>query len=108
MVDCRVASHAILTSPPITLKSRCSLNGSLRAASRKHNEIGMKDRKEKTIRGGLARLAAQGANFLLRTVPSRCWRARSIAKDFGLGGTETAFTGVLSMLRDFGLSSAAI
>ena len=68
----------------------------------------MRDLKEKAIRGGLARLCAQGANFVLRLV-SLMVLARLLApKDFGLVGMVTAFTGVLSLFRDFGLSSAAI
>ena len=73
-----------------------------------HRGIAMKDLKEKTIRGGLARLAAQGANFFLR-LGSLMILARLLdPKDFGLVGMVTAFTGVLMLFRDFGLSSAAI
>ena len=68
----------------------------------------MKDLKEKTIRGGLARLCAQGANFLLR-MGSLMVLARLLGpKDFGLVGMVTVFTGVLGLFRDFGLSSAAV
>ena len=68
----------------------------------------MHDLKGKTIRGGLARLCAQGVNFLLR-VGSLMILARLLSpKDFGLVGMVTAFTGVLTWFRDFGLSSAAI
>jgi O-antigen/teichoic acid export membrane protein len=68
----------------------------------------MKDLKEKTIRGGSARVAALAANFLLR-VGSLAVLARLLdPKDFGLLGMVTAFTGVLSLFRDFGLSAAAI
>jgi PST family polysaccharide transporter len=68
----------------------------------------MKDLKAKTIRGGFARLCAQGANFVLR-LGSLMVLARLLApKDFGLVGMVTAFTGVLTLFRDFGLSSAAI
>ena len=68
----------------------------------------MKDLKEKTIRGGLARLCAQGANFVLR-LGSLMVLARLLGpKDFGLVGMVTAFTGVLTLFRDFGLSAAAI
>jgi O-antigen/teichoic acid export membrane protein len=68
----------------------------------------MKDLKEKTIRGGSARGAALAATFLLR-VASMMVLARLLEpKDFGLLGMVTAFTGVLSLFRDFGLSSAAI
>ena len=68
----------------------------------------MKDLKEKTIRGGLARLCAQAGNFMMR-LGSLMILARLLGpKDFGLVGMVTAFTGVLTLLRDFGLSSAAI
>jgi O-antigen/teichoic acid export membrane protein len=68
----------------------------------------MKDLKEKTIRGGFARLCAQAASLLLR-VGSLMVLARLLGpKDFGLVGMVTAFTGVLELFRDFGLSSAAV
>ncbi len=68
----------------------------------------MKDLKQRTIRGGLARLCAQAANFLIRG-GSLMILARLLGpKDFGLVGMVTAFTGVLNLLRDFGLSSAAV
>jgi O-antigen/teichoic acid export membrane protein len=68
----------------------------------------MKDLKGKTLRGGLARLIAQGANFLLRIVSLMIMARLLEPNDFGLVGMVTAFTGVLSLFRDFGLSSAAI
>lgn len=68
----------------------------------------MKDLKQRTIQGGLARLLAQGANFALR-VGSLMILARLLSpRDYGLVGMVAAFTGVLSLFRDFGLSSAAI
>jgi len=68
----------------------------------------MENLKEKTIRGGVARLGAQGANFFLR-LGSLMVLARLLGpRDFGLVGMVTAFTGVLTLFRDFGLSSAAI
>jgi O-antigen/teichoic acid export membrane protein len=68
----------------------------------------MKDLKERTIRGGLARLCAQGADFVLR-LGSLMVLARLLGpKDFGLVGMVTAFTGLLTLFRDFGLSAAAI
>jgi O-antigen/teichoic acid export membrane protein len=68
----------------------------------------MKDLKERTIRGALARVCAQAANFLLR-VGSLVVLARLLdPKDFGLLGMVTAFTGVLNLFRDFGLSSATV
>lgn len=68
----------------------------------------MKDLKEKTIRGGFARLGAQGASFFLR-LGSLMVLARLLEPaDFGLVGMVAAFTGVLNLLRDFGLSCATI
>jgi PST family polysaccharide transporter len=68
----------------------------------------MQDLKARTIRGGVARLLAQGAGFVLR-IGSVMVLARLLSpKDFGLVGMVTAFTGVLGLLRDFGLSAATI
>jgi O-antigen/teichoic acid export membrane protein len=68
----------------------------------------MKDLKQRTIRGGLTRLCAQAANFVLR-LGSLMVLARLLGpKDFGLVGMVPAFTGVLTLFRDFGLSAAAI
>jgi O-antigen/teichoic acid export membrane protein len=68
----------------------------------------MEDLKKKTIRGGLARLCAQAANFILRLGSLMILARLLTPKDFGLVGMVTAFTGVLTLFRDFGLSSAAI
>lgn len=68
----------------------------------------MKDLKEKTIRGGFARIAAQAANFVFR-MGSLMVMARLLGpQDFGLVGMVTAFTGVLNLFRDFGLSTATV
>src|SRR5213080_1226173 len=68
----------------------------------------MENLKEKTIRGGAAKVFAQATQFLVR-VGSLMILARLLGpKDFGLVGMVTAFTGVLTLFRDFGLSSAAI
>lgn len=68
----------------------------------------MKDLKEKAIRGGIARFAAQGANFALRLFSLMVLARLLGPRDFGLVGMVTAFTGVLDLFRDFGLSAAAI
>ncbi len=68
----------------------------------------MKDLKEKVIRGGLAKALAQGASLVLR-MGSLMVMARLLGpKDFGLVGMVAAFTGVLNLFRDFGLSSATV
>ena len=72
------------------------------------HENAKKDLKEKTIRGGLARLCAQGADFSFRLVSLMVLARLLGPKDFGLVGMVTAFTGVLTLFRDFGLSAAAI
>lgn len=68
----------------------------------------MKDLKERTIRGGLARVCAQAANFLIRGGSLMILARLLSPRDFGLVGMVTAFTGVLNLLKDFGLSSAAV
>ena len=68
----------------------------------------MKDLKEKTIRGGFARVCAQVANLGFR-VGALIVLARLLGpKEFGLVGMVTAFTGVLDLFRDFGLSTASV
>ena len=64
--------------------------------------------KQQTIRGGLAKILAQGTTFSLR-LGSLMVLARLLdPKDFGLVGMVTAFTGALNLFRDFGLSAAAV
>ncbi|MGB6691515.1 MAG: lipopolysaccharide biosynthesis protein [Terracidiphilus sp.] len=68
----------------------------------------MKDLKEKTIRGGFARLIAQGVNFAVG-IGSLMAMARLLGPtEYGLVGMVTAFTGILGIFRDFGLSAAAV
>jgi O-antigen/teichoic acid export membrane protein len=68
----------------------------------------MEDLKAKTIRGGAVRICALAASTILR-VASMMILARLLEpKDFGLIGMATAFTGVLFLFRDFGLSTATI
>ena len=70
--------------------------------------VTMKDLKDKVIRGGLAKVCAQAANFLVR-VSSLMVLARLLnPKDFGLVGMVTAVIGVLNLFKDFGLSTAAV
>jgi O-antigen/teichoic acid export membrane protein len=66
------------------------------------------DLKGKTIRGGLARLGAQVANLLLRVAALMVLARLLDPKEFGLVNMVMAFTGVLTLFRDFGLSSAAV
>lgn len=68
----------------------------------------MKDLKQRTIRGGVARVSSQAASFLLR-MGSLMILARLLdPKDFGLVGMVTAVIGVFSVFKDFGLSAAAV
>ncbi len=68
----------------------------------------MKDLKQRALRGGFAKMCAQGANYAIR-IGSLVVMARLLTpKDFGLVGMVTAFTGVLMMFRDFGLSAATV
>jgi O-antigen/teichoic acid export membrane protein len=66
------------------------------------------DIKERVVRGGLAKVLAQAASFVLR-IGSLMVLARLLdPKDFGLVGMVAALTGVLNLFRDFGLSSATV
>jgi len=68
----------------------------------------MQDLKERTIRGGFAKVCALAATFLLR-VGSLMVLARLLEpQDFGLVGMVTALTGILNLFRDFGLSTATV
>jgi O-antigen/teichoic acid export membrane protein len=68
----------------------------------------MKDLKQKALRGGVARVTTQGASLVLRLGTVMILARLLTPKDFGLVGMVTAFTGVFFILRDFGLSAAAI
>ena len=68
----------------------------------------MKDLRERTVRGGVAKVLAQGANFAIR-IGSLMILARLLdPKDFGLVGMVTAIIGLLNLFRDFGLSTATV
>jgi O-antigen/teichoic acid export membrane protein len=64
--------------------------------------------RERTIRGGVARVAAQVADFSLRLLSLMILARMLDPTDFGLLGMVTAFTGVLGLFRDFGLSAATV
>jgi len=68
----------------------------------------VEDLKEKMIRGGLAKVLSQGANFVVR-IGSLMILARLLdPNDFGLVGMVTAVTGVFHLFKEFGLSTATI
>jgi len=68
----------------------------------------MKDLKERAIRGGLARSGAQAIYFIIRLGSVMVLGRLLGPEDFGLVGMVTAFTGVLDLCRDFGLSAATV
>jgi PST family polysaccharide transporter len=66
------------------------------------------DLKRRTIRAGATKMCAQAANFVIR-LGSTIVLARLLdPKDYGLVAMVTAITGILALLRDFGLSSASV
>jgi len=68
----------------------------------------MEDLKERTIRGGFAKICTQAVNVLLH-VGSLIVLARLLEpKDFGLVAMVTALTGVFNLFKDFGLSAATV
>ncbi len=68
----------------------------------------MKDLKGKIVRGGFMRACAQAAQILLRAGTLVIFARLLDPKDFGLVGMVTAITGVLSLFKDFGLSTVTI
>jgi PST family polysaccharide transporter len=68
----------------------------------------MNNLKERTIRGGFAKMCAQAADFLLRVGSLMVLGRLLDPKDFGLVGMVTAIIGVFNLFRDFGLSTASI
>lgn len=68
----------------------------------------MKDLREKAIRGAFARVNSQAITFALRIGALMVLARLLDPKEFGLVGMVTAFTGVLNLFRDFGLSTATV
>ena len=68
----------------------------------------MENLKERAIRGGVARFAAVGITFSIRVGTLMVLARLLDPADFGVVGMVTAFTGVLILFRDFGLSAAAV
>jgi O-antigen/teichoic acid export membrane protein len=68
----------------------------------------MKDLKEKTVRGGVAKLSGQAANFVLRIGQTMVLSRLLDPKDFGLVAMVTVVTGVYSIFTSAGLSSATV
>ncbi len=68
----------------------------------------MKDLKQRVVRGGVAKICAQGTSFILRTGSLMVLARLLDPKDFGLVGMVMVFTGVLNLFRDFGLSQATV
>jgi O-antigen/teichoic acid export membrane protein len=64
--------------------------------------------REQTIRGGSARVGAQALNFLLRIGSVMVLSRLLNPRDFGLVNMVTAFTGILALFRDCGLSAASV
>lgn len=66
------------------------------------------DLKANVVQGGLARIAAQVAALALRAGSLVLFARLLQPADFGLVGMVAVVTGVLSLFRDFGLSTATI
>ena len=68
----------------------------------------IEDIKRKVIRGGVAKLVAQAFALTLRLLFLVIVARLLSPEDFGLVAMVTAITGVMGVLRDGGLSAAAI
>ena len=67
----------------------------------------MKDLKEKTIRGGVARLITQGADFALRLISLMVLARLLGPKDFGLVGMVSVISLIASAAIGVGGAMAA-
>ena len=78
------------------------------AYPRTSHETSTKDLKARTLRGGVAKVGAQAAGFVMR-IGSLMILARVLdPKDFGLVGMVTVVTGVFSLFKDAGLSMVTV
>src|SRR5690349_10609854 len=68
----------------------------------------MQDLKRKVIHGGLAKGVSQVALMVLRMGYLMAMARMLGPLEFGLVGMVAAFTGVLNLFRDFGLSAATV
>ena len=68
----------------------------------------MKDFKEKTIRGGFAKLCGQAIGFVIRIGQMAVMARLLDPKDFGLVAMVTVVTGIYGLFTSAGLSSATI
>ncbi len=67
-----------------------------------------RDLRGRTVRGALASTLAQVANIALRTGSIVLLSRLLLPRDFGLVAMATSVTGILSLFRDFGLSTASV
>jgi O-antigen/teichoic acid export membrane protein len=73
-----------------------------------HAELSTGDLKERTLRGGFAKVCAQAASFVLR-VGSLMVLARLLdPQDFGVVGMVTVVTGVFGLFKDAGLGMVTV
>ena len=68
----------------------------------------MENLKGRTLRGGLAKLCGQGANFVLRFAYLMILARLLTPEDFGLVAMVTVVTGIFELFTSAGLSSAMI
>lgn len=68
----------------------------------------MKDLKERTVRGAMARGVAQAATFVIRFATLYVLARLLEPNDFGLVGMVTSVIGILHLFKEFGLSTATI
>ncbi|MCM0083335.1 lipopolysaccharide biosynthesis protein [Geomonas sp. Red32] len=68
----------------------------------------MNDLKQKTLRGGIAKLLGQVADFLIRIATTAVLARLLDPKDFGLVAMVTVVTGVYARFTTAGLSSATV
>lgn len=68
----------------------------------------MQHLRERAVRAGFAKICSQGGGLVIRFASFVVLARLLDPKDFGLVGMVTAFTEVLNVFRDFGLSAASV
>ena len=68
----------------------------------------MENLKGRTLRGGLAKVCGQGANFVLRFAYLMILARLLTPEDFGLVAMVMVVTGIFELFTSAGLSSAMI
>jgi PST family polysaccharide transporter len=103
-----MSSAAVPTTEPTKSTGDLSETVPSRYAIYFENEHLLKDLHGKSFRGGIAILLGQGLKFLLQTISTITLARLLKPADFGLIAMVAAFTGLVGLWTDLGLSNAVV